>query len=66
MPGYEAWRARGVMSNGRRLNTLYKPSVPPATPAGRINVTNPDSRKVKVPRGFMQGYSAQAGQPRPC
>jgi transposase len=29
-------------------------------PAGRVNVTDPDSRPVKTARGFIQGYSAQA------
>jgi hypothetical protein len=57
---YEAWRARGVMANGRKLNTPAKPYVPPETPAGKINVTDPDSRNVKTPRGYMQGYNAQA------
>jgi transposase len=58
---YEAWRARGVMSNGRKLNTpVKKPYTPPDIPAGKINVTDPDSRTVKVPRGYIQGYNAQA------
>ncbi len=57
---YEAWRARGVMANGRKLNTPAKPYVPPQTPAGKVNVTDPDSRNVKTPRGYMQGYNAQA------
>jgi hypothetical protein len=34
--------------------------VPPEHPAGRINVTDPDSRTLKTPRGFLQGYNAQA------
>jgi hypothetical protein len=34
--------------------------VPPATPAGKVNVTDPDSRNVKTPRGYLQGYNAQA------
>ena len=29
-------------------------------PPGRVNVTDPDSRPVKTPRGFIQGYNAQA------
>ncbi len=33
---------------------------PPATPEGRINLTDPDSRVVKGLRGFLQGYNAQA------
>ena len=33
---------------------------PPATPAGKVNVTDPDSRNVKTSRGWVQGYNAQA------
>ena len=59
---YEAYRARGVMKNGRRLgpNTTPKPYQPPEIPEGRINLTDPDSRVVKGLRGFIQGYNAQA------
>jgi hypothetical protein len=57
---YEAYRARGVMKDGRRFSAAPKPYEPPATPAGKINVTDPDSRNVKTPRGYMQGYNAQA------
>jgi transposase len=57
---YEAYRARGVMKDGRRFGRPPKPYRPPATPAGKINVTDPDSRNVKTPRGYMQGYNAQA------
>jgi transposase len=57
---YEAYRARGVMKDGRRFGrppTAYRP---PARPEGKVNVTDPDSRNVKTPRGYMQGYNAQA------
>jgi hypothetical protein len=57
---YEAYRARGVMKNGRRFGAPPKPYQPPETPAGRINLTDPDSRVVKGLRGFIQGYNAQA------
>jgi transposase len=59
---YLAYRARGVMSNGRRLgpSTVPKPWVAPDTPTGKINITDPDSRNVKTPRGYLQGYNAQA------
>jgi transposase len=57
---YEAYRARGVMRDGRRFGAPPKPYRPPATPAGKINVTDPDSRNVKTPRGYLQGYNAQA------
>jgi transposase len=57
---YEAYRARGVMKNGRRMGAPPKPYDPPDTPAGKVNVTDPDSRNVKTPRGYMQGYNVQA------
>jgi hypothetical protein len=57
---YEAWRARGVMSNGRKMSASPKPYVAPQTPAGKTNVTDPDSRNLKAFRGYLQGYNAQA------
>jgi transposase len=59
---YEAYRARGLMRNGRRLgaHSPPKPYAPPATPQGKINTTDPDSRNVKTLRGWVQGYNAQA------
>src|SRR5215212_2105703 len=57
---YEAYRARGRMKDGRRFGRPPDPYVPPSTPAGKINVTDPDSRNVKTARGWVQGYNAQA------
>ena len=57
---YEAYRARGVMKDGRRFGRPPDPYQPPATPAGKINLTDPDSRNVKTSRGWVQGYNAQA------
>ncbi len=57
---YEAYRARGVMRDGRRMGAPPKPYTPPLTPQGKINTTDPDSRNVKTPRGWVQGYNAQA------
>ena len=48
------------MKDGRRFGPSPKPYTPPDTPAGKVNVTDPDSRNVKTPRGYMQGYNAQA------
>jgi transposase len=58
----EAYRARGVMRNGRRLgaHSPPKPYTPPATPQGKINTTDPDSRNVKTLRAWVQGDNAQA------
>src|SRR3954467_14052816 len=58
--GYEAYRARGRMKAGRRFGRPPDPHQPPATPAGKINLTDPDSRNVKTSRGWVQGYNAQA------
>jgi hypothetical protein len=33
-------------------------------PAGKIKLTDPDSRNVKTPRGWVQGYNVQAGHHR--
>ncbi len=57
---YEAYRERGVATDGRPLGRRPKPYQPPETPAGKINVTDPDSRNVKTPRSWVQGYNAQA------
>src|SRR5215210_446481 len=57
---YEDYRARGRMKDGRRFGRPPDPYQPPATPAGVINVTDPDSRNVKTSRGWVQGYNAQA------
>jgi transposase len=56
---YEAYRARGVMKDGRRFGSPAKPYSPPDTPQGKVNVTDPDSGLVKGRAGFIQGYSAQ-------
>ena len=57
---YEAYRARGRMKDGRRFGRPPNPYTPPATPTGKVNLTDPDSRNVKTPTGYMQGYNAQA------
>jgi hypothetical protein len=47
------------MKDGRRFGGGAKPYQPPETP-GKVNITDPDSKNVKTPRGYMQGYNAQA------
>jgi transposase len=37
-----------------------RPAEPPAAPEGRVNTTDPDSRRMRSPHGFLQGYNAQA------
>jgi transposase len=57
---YEAYRARGVDKNGKKFGRPPKPFQPPSTPAGKINLSDLDSRNVKTSRGWVQGYNAQA------
>jgi transposase len=56
---YEAYRARGVMKDGRRFGRPPDPHTPPAEPGGKINLTDPDSKNMKAYRGYVQGYNAQ-------
>ncbi len=57
---YEHYRAHGRDTQGRRLSRPPKPYEPPEVPAGKINTTDLDSRNVKTPRSYTQGYNAQA------
>jgi transposase len=59
---YEQWRARGVSADGHRRMApgTVKPYQPPDTPAGKVNITDPDSREVKTVRWVIQGYNPQA------
>jgi hypothetical protein len=57
---YEAYRARGVMKDGRRFGGPPKPYEPPDKPEGKINTTDPDARRMKFGRNFIPAYNAQA------
>ena len=57
---YEHYRAHGRDTQGRRLSRPPKPYQPPEVPAGKINTTDLDSRNVKTPRSYTQGYNTQA------
>jgi hypothetical protein len=59
---YEDYRRHGRMKNGRRLEAYSppKPYQPPASPEGKINLSDVESRNVKTPRGWVQGDTAQA------
>jgi transposase len=56
---YEAYRARGVMKDGRRFGRPPDPYAPPELPDGRINTTDPDARRMKFGRNFIPAYNAQ-------
>jgi transposase len=58
---YEAYRARGVMRDGRRFGRPADPHNPPVRPTGTINTTDHDSRIVRTQgQPAIQGYNAQA------
>ena len=57
---YEAYRARGVMRDGRPFGSPPKPYSPPEGPEGKLNTTDPDARRMKFGRNFMPAYNAQA------
>jgi hypothetical protein len=48
------------MKDGRRFGRPPDPSVAPEVPQGSVNITDPDSRNLKCPRGYKQEYNAQA------
>jgi transposase len=58
---HNAWRANGVARDGsRRMSRAPAQLEAPPAPTGHANTTDPDSRKVKATRGYLQGYNAQA------
>jgi hypothetical protein len=56
---YEHHRATAVTKDGRRFGARPNPYVAPEVPPGKINVTDLDSRNVKTPRSYTQGYNVQ-------
>jgi len=61
---HAAWHAAGVASDGSRRMVGARHNIKPyplaSEPAGKINVSDPDSRNLKTTRGWVQGYNAQA------
>ena len=57
---YEAFREHRRLHDPRRLGGPPKPYTPPEIPQGEVNVTDPDSRRMKGNRRYIQGYNAQA------
>jgi len=58
-PGWEAADRKIEAARGKRLRGR-KPRPPEPAPEAKVNVTDPDSRIVKGPAGYLQGYNAQA------
>jgi hypothetical protein len=59
---YQAWRAAGIAADGSRRMApgTTKPYQPPEVPAGKVNITDPDSKVIPDGLFFLQGYNAQA------
>ncbi len=56
---YEDLREHRRLHDKRRLGGPTKPWVPPEIPQGEVNLTDPDSRRMKGNRRYIQGYNAQ-------
>jgi transposase len=56
---YEELREHRRLHDKRRLGGPTKPYVPPPIPQGEVNLTDPDSRRMKGNRRYIQGYNAQ-------
>jgi Transposase DDE domain len=56
---YEHYRATARDKRGRRLSRPPDPYAPPQVPAGKVNITDPDTRPIPIGFGFVQGYNAQ-------
>ena len=48
------------MRDGRRFGRPPNPHQPPEVPAGKVNITDPDSKVMPDGMFFVQGYNAQA------
>ena len=59
---YEA--SREQRRGTRRIGGPPKPYTPPEIPQGEVNVTDPDSRRMKGNRRYIQGYQRAGGRQR--
>lgn len=57
---YELARERRRKIGGHRVGGPPKPFVAPEVPDGKVNVTDPDTRRLKAREGYIQGFNAQA------
>jgi transposase len=55
----EVWAARAA-AREQPGSRPPKPYTPPPAPVGVVNTSDPDSRRLKAPQGYLQGYNAQA------
>src|SRR3954454_16308157 len=53
------------MKDGRRFERPPDPHEPPAAPAGKINLPDPDSRNVKRPRGWCRATTPRRSAREP-
>ena len=57
---YDAWRRRQIEERGKQnMGPGGAPGRLPEAPAGKLNLTDPDSKNMKTTRGYVQGYNAQ-------
>jgi hypothetical protein len=57
---YEQFRERRRQAGGHRVGGPPKPYQPPEVPAGKVNLTDPDSKRLRAREGYVQGFNAQA------
>jgi transposase len=57
---YEDLREHRRLHDRGRLGGPTKPYTPPEIPAGEVNISDPDSRRMRGNRRYIQGYNAQA------
>ncbi len=57
---YERFKERRRAAGGIRVGGPPKPYQPPPVPDGKVNLTDPDSKRLKAREGYVQGYNAQA------
>ena len=53
-------RSAAAPSAGIGLVARRSHTPPPEVPAGKVNLTDPDSKRLKAREGYVQGYNAQA------
>jgi transposase len=57
---YEDLREHRRLHDRGRLGGPTKPYTPPEIPEGEVNVSDPDSRRMRGNRRYIQGYNAKA------